>query len=184
MGGFAALQAAIDSRDEMKGVIVIDSPVREPSPEEDSANRRLAFGPLRVYPTVAEALARFHPVPDQPSSLPYVIRHVGRTSLRPVEGGWTWKFDPGFSAHRGEPLEPAALARVSCRVAILRAEFGLVTPDIGVFMHEQLGRNAPVIEIPNAYHHVMLDQPLSLVTAIRTLLSDWRHSSAVPPEWA
>ena len=40
-----------------------------------------------------------------------------------------------------------------------------------------------MVEIPLAYHHVMLDQPLSLVTAIRTLLSDWRHSSAVPPEW-
>jgi hypothetical protein len=30
----------------------------------------------------------------------------------------------------------------------------------------------------------MLDQPLSLVTAVRTLLADWRHSSAVPAAWA
>jgi hypothetical protein len=30
----------------------------------------------------------------------------------------------------------------------------------------------------------MLDQPLSLITAIRTLLADWRHSAAVPKEWS
>ncbi|HUZ10346.1 MAG TPA: alpha/beta hydrolase [Acidimicrobiales bacterium] len=184
MGGFAALKAAVEYGDMMKGVVVIDSPVREPSPEEEIADARLAFGPLRLYPSAREALARFHLVPDQPSSLPYVMRHVALTSLRQVQGGWTWKFDPAFSSHREDPLKPEALARVSCRVALLRAEFGLVTPDIGTFMYERLGRNTPVVEIPLAYHHVMLDQPLSLVTAIRTLLADWRHSSAAPPDRA
>jgi pimeloyl-ACP methyl ester carboxylesterase len=33
-----------------------------------------------------------------------------------------------------------------------------------------------VVEIPPAGHHVMLDQPLLLVTALRTLLADWEHS--------
>ena len=44
-------------------------------------------------------------------------------------------------------------------------------------MYELLGRVAPVIEIPEAYHHVMLDQPLLLVTGLRTLLADWQHST-------
>ena len=35
---------------------------------------------------------------------------------------------------------------------------------------------APVIEVPLAHHHVMLDQPLPLVTGLRTLLADWDHS--------
>jgi pimeloyl-ACP methyl ester carboxylesterase len=43
-------------------------------------------------------------------------------------------------------------------------------------MYEQLGRVAPVVEIPLAGHHVMLDQPLLLVTALRTMLADWEHS--------
>jgi len=65
---------------------------------------------------------------------------------------------------------------VRCRVALFRAEFGLVTPDIGDFMYELLHRNAPVVEIPNAHHHLMLDQPLALVTGLRTILADWEHS--------
>jgi hypothetical protein len=43
-------------------------------------------------------------------------------------------------------------------------------------MYELLGRVAPVIEIPEAYHHIMLDQPLLLVAGLRTLLADWEHS--------
>jgi pimeloyl-ACP methyl ester carboxylesterase len=182
MGGLAAIRSAATSGDRMKGVIIVDSPVWDFSPEEEAA-REGVFGPLRVYPTLEAALARFHPVPDQPNSLPYVIDHVARTSVHEVPGGWSWKFDPAF--HDGfERPDPDLLSQVSCRVALLRAEFGLVTPDIGTFMYEKLGRNAPVIEIPLAHHHVMLDQPLSLITAIRTLLADWRHSAAVPKEWS
>ena len=36
-----------------------------------------------------------------------------------------------------------------------------MTADIGAAMYEALGRVAPVIEIPEAGHHAMLDQPLS-----------------------
>ena len=41
---------------------------------------------------------------------------------------------------------------------------------------EVLDRNAPVVEIPCAYHHMMLDQPLALVRGLRTILADWEHS--------
>jgi hypothetical protein len=43
-------------------------------------------------------------------------------------------------------------------------------------MYESLGRVAPVIELPQSGHHAMIDQPLLLLTAIRTLLADWEHS--------
>ena len=61
--------------------------------------------------------------------------------------------------------------------ALFRAAHGLVTPDIGHYMYELLNRNAPVIEVPEAHHHLMLDQPLALVTGLRTLLADWEHST-------
>ena len=40
-----------------------------------------------------------------------------------------------------------------------------------------VGRVAPVVELPETGHHGMLDQPLVLTTAIRTLLADWDHST-------
>jgi pimeloyl-ACP methyl ester carboxylesterase len=109
----------------------------------------------------------------------YMMDFVARHSLKPVHGGWQWKFDrrvfEQFGAGLGS-LAEAYLADVGCRLALLRSEFGLVTPDIGASMFEKLGRVTPVIEIPEAGHHAMLDQPLLLLTALRTLLADWDHS--------
>jgi pimeloyl-ACP methyl ester carboxylesterase len=94
--------------------------------------------------------------------------------VRQIEGGWTWKFDPRIF---DRPVPTGELLRrVRCRVALFRSEHGLVTPDIGAYMYEQLGRVAPVVEVPLAHHHVMLDQPLPLVTGLRALLADWEHS--------
>ena len=39
-----------------------------------------------------------------------------------------------------------------------------------------MGRVNPVIEIPLAGHHLMLDQPLLLISALNAILADWDHS--------
>ncbi|KAA0233557.1 MAG: 2-succinyl-6-hydroxy-2,4-cyclohexadiene-1-carboxylate synthase [Acidimicrobiales bacterium] len=174
MGGWVAISAAAEQPETLAGIVVLDSPVRVAAPEEEAAAEGIAFGPLRTYPTMEDALSRFRTVPDQPTSLPYVIDHVARTSLRQVEDGWTWKFDPRIFTFRVPSGEQ--LRQIRCRVALFRSEYGLVTPDIGEYMYEQLGRIAPVIEVPLAWHHVMLDQPLPLTTGLRTLLADWEHS--------
>ena len=70
-------------------------------------------------------------------------------------------------------------AAVGCRVALFRAQHGLVTPEIGEYMYDLLGRVAPVVEIPEAGHHLMLDQPMLLIVALRALLADWEHSIPV-----
>jgi pimeloyl-ACP methyl ester carboxylesterase len=57
----------------------------------------------------------------------------------------------------------------------------MVSPQMGEVMYDRLGRLAPVIEVPVAGHHVMLDQPIALVTGIRTLLADWDHSLPAKP---
>lgn len=177
LGGLATFCAAARYGGQFEGVIVIDSPVREPSPEQEASNRREAFGPLRLYPTRQAILSHFRTVPDQPEMLPYVVEHVAAHSVRETEQGWTWKFDPSFFANLPD-IGAETLGAIPCRVAVLTAEHGLVTPDIGRHMYELLGRTAPVIQIPLAYHHVMLDQPISLVTAVRSLVADWRHSYA------
>ena len=61
-------------------------------------------------------------------------------------------------------------------MALFRAEYGRLSSQMSQVMYDRLGRAAPVIEIPAAGHHVMFDQPVALVTGLRTLLSDWDHS--------
>jgi pimeloyl-ACP methyl ester carboxylesterase len=178
MGGHVTIATAALHGDDLEGVIVCDSPVTEPDPEVESYRLKQAFGRPRTYGSVEDAVTRFRTVPPQDHYLDYVIDHVARRSLREVDGGWQWKFDrrifEQFSHMRGVALP--YLPRVRCRFALLRSEFGLVTRDIGASMYEALGRVAPVIELPQAGHHAMLDEPLVLLTALRTLLADWDHS--------
>jgi pimeloyl-ACP methyl ester carboxylesterase len=173
MGGFVALRAAGLFGTELEGIVVIDSPVQDLTPEDRAARQQRAFGPLRVYPTREAAISRFRPIPDQPT-LPYVRHHVAETSVRPVDGGWSWKFDPAIFG-RGQGT-PQLLRQLDCRVALFYAEHGIVPPQTSELMYDSLGQLAPLIEIPAAGHHVMLDEPIALVTAIRTLLADWEHS--------
>ena len=178
LGGLATFASAARFGERFEGIIIIDSPVREPSPEQEAGRNREAFGPLRLYDSREKALAHFRTVPDQPELLPYVMKHIAANSVREVERGWTWKFDPTFFDNL-VAIQADTLATITCRVAVLQAEHGLVTEDVGRHMYEALGRTAPVIQVPLAYHHVMLDQPIALVTAVRALLADWRHSYAM-----
>jgi len=179
MGGFVTIASAALHPDRFLGVIILDSPVTEPDPEVESARLKQAFGAARVYPEIDEALKRFRTIPEQAHYLDFVIDHVARRSLEHVEGGWQWKFDRNVFGQFAGGMRGIAmpyLPRIVCRFALLRSENGIVTPEIGASMFEQVGRVAPVIEIPEAGHHPMLDEPLILLTALRTLLADWDHS--------
>ena len=176
MGGFITIVTAARHSERLAGVVVCDSPVTEADPEMSAHNE---FGRPRTYPTAEAAVSRFRTVPPQEHYLDYVVDFVARQSLKEVDGGWQWKFDRRIFeqfAHGVRGLAVPYLSRVTCRLALLRSEHGLVTPEIGAFMYEQLGRVTPVIEIPEAGHHAMLDRPLILLTALRTLLADWDHS--------
>jgi pimeloyl-ACP methyl ester carboxylesterase len=176
MGGFITIVTAARHADEVAGVIVCDSPVTEADPEISAHD---SFGRPRTYPAIEAAVARFRTVPPQDHYLDYVVEFVARHSLKKVDDGWQWKFDRRIFEQFGRGVRGLAvpyLSQVDCRLALLRSEHGLVTPEIGAFMFEKLGRVTPVIEIPEAGHHAMLDQPLILLTALRSLLADWDHS--------
>jgi pimeloyl-ACP methyl ester carboxylesterase len=184
MGGFVTIGTAARHGDRLSGVVVCDSPVTEPDPEVESYRLKEAFGAPRTYASPEDALGRFRTVPPQDHYLDFVIDHVARRSLRAVDDGYQWKFDRRIFEQFAGSMRGVALPylpEVQCRLALLRSECGLVTRDIGASMYEALGRVTPVIELPEAGHHAMLDQPLVLLTALRTLLADWDHSEPYQP---
>ena len=63
-----------------------------------------------------------------------------------------------------------------CRAAFIRSEFGLVPPEMAGTIDALLGHRVPIVELPDAGHHPMLDQPLPLVTALRMLVQQWAVS--------
>jgi pimeloyl-ACP methyl ester carboxylesterase len=179
MGGLVTLRLASLYGAQIAGAVVIDAPVRDRdlTPEETAARERRGFGPLRVYLSREDAIAHFRTIPPQ-ETLPYAAAHVAATSVRPAPNGdgWTWKFDPRIFGREPFGAAAATLTRLDCRIALFRAEHGIMSAQMSQIMYDRLGRVAPVIEIPAAAHHIMLDQPVALIAALRTLLSDWDHS--------
>ena len=176
MGGFVAMTTAVQYGDRLAGAMMLDSPVSRPDPESEEGSRGKAFRNPKTYPTPEEALARFRLVPEQPCANDFIVDYIARTSMVEVEGGWTWKFDPRIFRNIRPRASHEILPNVGCRIAVFRAEYGLVSPETSDYMYELLGRSAPVIEIPDAYHHLMLDQPLALITGLRAVLEDWEHT--------
>ena len=174
MGGFVALTAAKVFGEQLRGVVAIDSPVREMSPEArawlDSAARPPGN---KIYPTRDVILGRFRTLPEDDASVDYITAHIAAGSIKEVEDGWTWKFDPNIFLR--SRMEPEELAEAPCKVALIRGERGMATLDITADVAERLGGDVPVTVIRDAGHHIMLEQPIALLAALQTLLGQWRN---------
>jgi pimeloyl-ACP methyl ester carboxylesterase len=176
LGGMVTIQTAATFGDDLAGAVIVDAPVRRPAPEEEEGRSGRAFKSPGVYETEAQALTHFRLVPPQPATNTYVIDWIAKHSIHETPAGWTWKFDPALFRETIVPLRDQ-LASVRCRVALFTGELSVVVPpDTAEYMYELMGRVAPVIPIPEAHHHLTLDQPLAFVAALRTLLADWNHS--------
>jgi pimeloyl-ACP methyl ester carboxylesterase len=176
LGGMVAIETAAAFGEQLAGAVIVDTPVRRPDPESEHAARGQAFVSPGVYPDLETALGRFRLVPEQPCENRYIIDYVARHSLHETPAGWTWKFDPRVFGSTRRPLRDR-LQAISTRVALFRGDQSLVVPpDIAEYMYELLDRNAPVVSIPESHHHLILDQPIAFVAAVRTLLADWDHS--------
>lgn len=176
MGGFVALTAGRDYGRSLRGVAAIDSPVRELSAEAKAWIAEGGHGDIpgnKFYDDRATILSRFRTLPEDTSTLTYVKDHIAEGSVVEVDGRWTWKFDPHiFLSSR---MEPEELAAIDCEVALIRGERGMATTDITDLVAERLGGHVPVTLIPDAGHHIMLDQPVALIAVLQTLLGQWRN---------
>ncbi len=174
MGGFVALTAARDHGKRLAGAAAIDSPVRETSSETRAwLESHTEVPPPKVHPDRATILARFRTLPADDASLDFAVQHVAQGSIREVDGGWSWKFDPRiFFRSR---MEPEELTTARCRVALLRGDRGMATSDITDTVADRLGGHVPVTVVRDSGHHVMLDQPVALTAAVQALVGEWRR---------
>jgi pimeloyl-ACP methyl ester carboxylesterase len=178
MGGWVTSTAAHHHGDQIDSIVVIDSPLRDHAPEQARLRNRKQSA--AGYRSKDEILARFTPVPSQETVLPYVGHHIAVESVRRTLKGWFWKFDPaifsapvlGQTSAEQEAME-RTLAEMPCRVGYIRCEAGLVPPDMVDRIRSILQLRGPFVELAEAGHHPMLDQPLPLVATLRTLLEMW-----------
>jgi pimeloyl-ACP methyl ester carboxylesterase len=167
-GGSRVLRTCFEYSGRIRRAVIIDSHVRL---TDQVSSQAPELRPKRLYPTYEAARERFRLVPPQNRAASYVLDYVGRHSLQQVEGGWTWKFDANLMPRWDGPSAVSQLNAIDIPVAFIYGDASAVVSrqharDIVSHLRHPTGP----IEIPECHHHVLLDQPLSLVSALRALL--------------
>lgn len=171
-GGFPLMAAAAGYGERLRAAVLVDTPIHPP--EREAEHRRARPRPHRVYPTLAAALARFRFAPPQRCDNLYIADFIARRSLAQVDGGWRWAFDPSLRAQSRLPDPGLLLQTAKCPVALAWGDRSTLMPAAVVDHLRALApRGTPMVPIPDADHHVMVDQPLAFVAALRGLLAGW-----------
>jgi pimeloyl-ACP methyl ester carboxylesterase len=179
-GGFVALQTAHYHGDRLGGVIFNDFTVRPPEDYVEwglRAEREGRTEPrrLRVYDDLETAVGRFRLMPEQPIRHPGVHRWLAEQSLKQVDGGWTWKFDPNLFEHLEMGRDQRdRFAGLACRSGVILGEHSADDgARSGPYMREITNGILPILTIPHTHHHMMFEEPLALTMAIEGLVDAW-----------
>ena len=158
----------------MRGLVLVDSGIRHP--DEPIPERPPMGGRAKRYPDRETALARFRLQPPQPCENQYILEYIARHSLLAADGGWTWKFDDDLieSLKGGERLADDYMG-LKCKLGVIYgADSELFSSRTLEYMRELVPQKFEAIAVPDAQHHVFLDQPQRFITALEQLLATLR----------
>ncbi|HYG27789.1 MAG TPA: alpha/beta hydrolase [Caulobacteraceae bacterium] len=169
-GGTPAAHAAYMAPEKVRRVVIIDSrmliaPVPEPEAFELSKVGRVNH----VFDDLETLVRRFRLLPPVEAVAPGLLDYIARHSVRPVEGGWAWKFDA-----RLDPQlvgDPQRLAPPDIRPPldfIYGSRSDVAPPALARTIAAYYGRE-PMF-IADANHHLPLECPEALIDALRGLL--------------
>jgi len=182
-GGAQVFYAARSHPEWMSGALLIDTGFGGPPPATEGFRQpQERTHPNRVYPTLEAALARFRFMPLQGCSNFYIADFIARRSLKPAKTedgaeGWTWRFDPFLwgkldrSAMATMVLEPSWQPMLH-----IQGENSVVMKRSQDSPGHKLLSALKQVVIPDSEHHIMVDQPLALISAIRGVLVGWPRS--------
>ncbi|MBW2726297.1 MAG: alpha/beta hydrolase [Deltaproteobacteria bacterium] len=132
---------------------------------------RLALSLRRSYRTRSEAVERFRFLPETSRADESLRRHIAEHSVRPEsDGRFGYKFDPGWFSLPSRPRPD--LAQIRCPTLLIRGgESGLLSAEAALEFSSQL-RACRFVEIPEAGHHVLIDQPEALLSALEDFMDE------------
>ena len=123
-GGVALLRFINDCPDKVEHMVLIDSYLYLPGDETPSSTKK---GRPTPYPDYESIIARYVLLPPQPTE-PWVYNFMASHAVRPVEGGWKWKFDTNLPAGRPYPECTENLETYSERCDFICGEHSEVVP--------------------------------------------------------
>ena len=130
----------------------------------------------RYYKTLKEGMRRFRLRPPQPSENKFVLNYIAAHSLRETDQGFVFKLDPAtFAKMPNDSIYPAAsdmVKSLSIPVGFIYGKKSRFFPESVVDGLTEIFDPRFITAIPNAHHHVFVDQPLRFVDALDKMLGE------------
>jgi pimeloyl-ACP methyl ester carboxylesterase len=171
MGGHNAIGCAAWHADRVRGLVIVDSRPAIPA-ERIAQMRERGARPHRRHPTVEAAAAAFRLLPPDTTADPALLAHLAQESVAWQDGAVILRFDPACYAAR-EPVDGwLLLPEIVAPTLVVRGELSPILPRS---MAERLAgglRDARLVEVPGAYHHLVLDEPEAFTKAVLEFLDD------------
>lgn len=170
MGGHNAMSFGAWHPDRMERLVIADS--RPAIPEERLAEmHRQASRPAGRHASVEAAVARFRLIPPETTAPPALLGHLARAGLIERDGKWVYRFDRACDGTRRPVDAWPLLPKIQCPTLIVRGESSIILRHrIAEAMVEKIP-GARLVEIPGAYHHVILDAPGPFVALVGRFLA-------------
>ncbi|MEE4299698.1 MAG: alpha/beta hydrolase [Pseudomonadales bacterium] len=172
-GGRIGLHAAVRHADRFAGLVMADAGVRDPD-EERASDRPPMGGRPVLYPDAETARNRFRLQPPQPCANEFLVEYIARNSVMDIDDGWAFKFDTDLlTSMSGVAHEDAArdLAALELPLALVYgADSELFSGRTVDYMRTIAPRDFEAVALPDAQHHLFLDQPLAFVETLAGVL--------------
>lgn len=185
-GGDVALWLAARHGDRLKATVLLDNVPRPPQMRWTGPPTSDGRAP-RIHSDLTAALSRFRLMPPQGCENLYLVDYIARCSLRDAPpdmgpaGTFIWRFDPQLWTRIDQirTFEPEkALVDAKCPIAFIWGERSQLIPTAALdFTRMFIPEGTPMVAVPDADHHLMLDQPLATIASMRTLFATWPHGN-------
>ncbi len=168
MGAHIAARHAADSKS-IRSLVLID--ISRGSNKRGRRRARLSLLLRRSYETREEAESRYRFLPDAHHIDPGLRDAIARDSVkREPDGRYSYRFDPRWFTLRSQTRP--SLGRIDCPTLILRgAESQILTQEGAEALAAEHPR-ARLEVLPDAGHHVQLDQPARVIAALDCFYRD------------
>jgi pimeloyl-ACP methyl ester carboxylesterase len=169
MGGHNAISFAAWHPERVQALVVVDSRPAIPDDRLTLMHQR-GERPLRFHPTQEAAVAAFRLLPRETVADRALLTHMAQEGVVQRDAGWVYRFDPASNRDR-QPVDAwTLLHHIAAPTLIVRGELSPVLPRP---MAERMRAAIPktsLVEIPGAYHHLVLDAPAAFADALDAFL--------------
>jgi pimeloyl-ACP methyl ester carboxylesterase len=169
MGGHNAMAFAAWHGARLDRLVIVDARPALP-PERLARMRERGHRPPRRHPSLAAAVAAYRLLPPETVGDPALLAHLAEAGYVERDEGWVPRFDPAcYGSRRPLDLWPL-LDRIPVPTLVVRGEWSpILTGDMARRMAKVIPR-ATLAEIPEAHHHLVLNQPRAVAGVLLDFL--------------